>query len=498
MNIKTVEKKFKEIVEKESVLNNLLALIYWDGVTGAPEAGIEMRAKTSEIVSKDVYEVLTSKELSEYADIIIENKDKVESINYILAVDIKKEQKKLTKISKEEYGEFVSLCSKSEFAWEQAKEEDNYELFYPYLEKIVKMQKKFIEARGYNKHPYNTLLDDYEPDMTVEKLDSFFAILKEELVPFAKKICKANIMKSKLGSVKIPVEKQKEFNEFILNHIGYNFKAGMVKESEHPFTIGFGPSDVRITTHYYEENFLSAIYSTIHEAGHAIYEQNIEKSLEGTRMATGSSMGIHESQSRLFENIFGRSREFWKPIYSKLKETTEGKLDEISEEDFYKEINNVRFSEIRIEADELTYTLHIMVRYEIEKGLFDGSLDIKKLPEIWNEKYKEYFGIVPENYSKGVLQDSHWAGGLFGYFPSYAIGNAYSLQILNQMNKDIDVSSVIAKGDFKIINSWLKEKIHKYGKTKTAEEIIKNIAGEELNPKYYIEYLKNKFTDIYL
>ncbi len=497
MNIKTVEKNFRKIVSKENVLNNLLSLLYWDGVTGAPTDSIEMRAKTSEILSEDIYEVLTSKELIEYADIIIENKESVEAINYALAVDIRKEQRKIAKISREEYGEFAALCSKSEFIWEQAKEENNYEKFYPYLEKIVEFQKKFINARGYEGHPYNTLLDDYEPGMTVEKLDKFFEELKSELVPFAKKICSVNADNFKLKNITISIEKQKEFNEFLLNHIGYNFDAGMVKESEHPFTIGFGPSDVRITTHYYEDNFLSAIYSTIHEAGHAIYEQNIDKVLEGTRMATGSSMGIHESQSRMFENVFGRSREFWKPVYAKLKEIAVNQLNDISEEEFYQEINKVKFSEIRIESDELTYTLHIMVRYEIEKGIFDGSIDIKKLPEIWNEKYKEYLGVIPENYSKGVLQDSHWAGGLFGYFPSYAIGNAYSIQIVNEMKKEIELEECLINGKYEEINSWLKKNIHKYGKMKSAEEIIKEIAGEGLNSKYYIEYLKNKFTEIY-
>ena len=267
--------------------------------------------------------------------------------------------------------------------------------------------------------------------------------------------------------------------------------------STHPFTINFGNKDVRITTHYLENEFRSALFSCIHEGGHAIYEQNIADDLEGTMLGTGTSMGVHESQSRYYENILGRSREFWTYFYPEaIKRFPQ--FEGVSFEEFYKAINIVEPSLIRTESDELTYSLHVIIRYEIEKELINGNIKVEDLPQIWNAKYKEYLGVEPKNDAEGVLQDMHWSGGSFGYFPSYALGNLYGAQFLGKMLKEMpDYNKNISEGNLDEIRLWLKENIHKYGSVYKPAELIKKVTGEELTAKYFIEYLNNKYNKVY-
>lgn len=291
-------------------------------------------------------------------------------------------------------------------------------------------------------------------------------------------------------------ENQKKVSNYLAEYLGFDFNKGVISESTHPFTLTVNNDDVRITTRYIEELPLSSIFSTIHETGHAIYEQGISNDLKETILADGTSMAIHESQSRFYENIIGRSKTFWIKIYENLKNEYKF-LENISIEEFYKGINSVQPSLIRVEADELTYSLHIMIRYEIERGIFDGKYEIKDLPKIWNEKMKEYLGIGPKNDGEGVLQDVHWSCGLIGYFPSYALGNAYSAQIYNKMKEELNIEKILLDGDMEKIKCWLHKKIHQYGKLKTPKELIEEITGEDLNPKYYIDYLKEKYLKIY-
>lgn len=331
--------------------------------------------------------------------------------------------------------------------------------------------------------------------MTSEKLDEFFSLLKGEIVPLLKKIKEVGNPEKKLLQ-KVEIEKQKKFNRFIGKYLGFDFDRGVGAESEHPFTMNITKNDVRLTTKYIEDNPMSAVFSTIHETGHGIYEQQIGDNLQGTILGSGGSMGIHESQSRFYENIIGRDLHFWKGLYEKVKEEFTF-LKDISLEDFYREINLVEPSLIRVDADELTYSLHIMVRYEIEKGIIDGSIDVEDLPKVWKEKMEEYLGVVPSTDSEGVMQDVHWSAGLVGYFPSYALGSAYSAQIYNTMKKELNVDEILEGGEMYKIREWLGEKIHKYGKLKETPEIIKEVTGEDLNPKYYIEYLRDKYSKIY-
>ncbi|MDE7299333.1 MAG: carboxypeptidase M32, partial [Lachnospiraceae bacterium] len=279
---------------------------------------------------------------------------------------------------------------------------------------------------------------------------------------------------------------------------GFDFEHGILAESAHPFTTNLHNADVRITNHFYENNLESAIFSVIHEGGHALYELGVDDELTLTPVGGGTSMGVHESQSRFYENVLGRSEAFWKPLFPKLKETWPEQLADVGLSDFILGINKAEPGPIRTEADELTYPLHIMIRYEIEKQLISGEIEIDELPGIWNEKYREYLGVTPKNDREGVLQDVHWSGGSFGYFPSYAIGNAVAAQIYSFMHREIKVGECLENSDLAPIREYLRKHIHRYGSTKNMNELLSEMTGEQLNVDYYIDYLTEKYTKLYL
>ena len=293
------------------------------------------------------------------------------------------------------------------------------------------------------------------------------------------------------------IEKQKKLSDYLMDVIGLDKNHCAITETEHPFTIEFSKDDVRITTKYHEDSLASNIYSVIHEGGHAMYELGIGDNLRNSVLAHGVSMGIHESQSRFWENLIGRSLPFIKKVYPKIQELFPEYFAEVSAEDFYKAVNFSKPGLIRIEADELTYSIHVLIRYEIEKKIFNDEVTVADLPRVWNELYKEYLGVDVPNNSKGVLQDTHWSGGSFGYFPSYSLGSAYASQIVKTMEKEIPVWENVEKGELSVVRNWLIEKIYQHGCLYTPAELIENICGEKFSPKYYIEYLKDKFTQLY-
>ena len=361
------------------------------------------------------------------------------------------------------------------------------------------LQKKYIKhLETENLKGYNVLLDEYEPGMTIEKYDEFFNLLKKELVPFVKKVTNTKLsFNDDFNNLKYPKELQKEFTSYIEDVLCFDKSKGLSKESAHPFTSGFGTRDVRYTNHFYEDNFTSSIFSAIHELGHATYESQVSPELENTLSCGGASMAMHESQSRFYENIIGRSYEFWKPIFPVLKKIYKKQLKGVTLDDFLKLVNKSENSLIRTDADELTYPIHIMIRYEIEKALFNDEIEVDNLPEIWNKAIKDNLGIDVPNDSKGVLQDIHWAGGSFGYFPTYALGSAYAAQIYYSLIKDINIEKALKSKSTKEINEWLKEKIHRFGNSKYPYEILRYATNEDFNPNYYIKYLIEKYSKIY-
>ncbi|MDR1689803.1 MAG: carboxypeptidase M32 [Clostridiales bacterium] len=489
---------FETYLERKLALDSALALIFWDQSTGAPKGGAAARAKTVGILSGESFAMSVSDEMKKHLDILSKYEelfdDKVAAMYRIC----KKDYESMEKIPKDEFAAYSELLSGAEVIWEEAKEKNNYLLFAPVLSQIIGYLKKFINYRGFTSHPYNTLLDDYEPGLNVTSADLFFAEIKEALAPLLKKITESGKkLNSDFTKTTVPVEIQQKIADFLMAEMGFDFNRGMLKTSEHPFTNGTGRTDVRITTHYYENSFLSSMYSVLHETGHAIYEQNTEESLEGTILDSGISMGIHESQSRFYENIIGRSSAFWENIHERLLAILPDEFKNITARDFYLAANVVKPSLIRIEADELTYTLHILIRYEMEKYIFSNDVDVYELPALWNKKYEEYMGIKPGSDAEGILQDVHWASGLFGYFPSYSLGNAYAAQRAYCMNRDFDVNSAIRNGDYAKIKQWLTDKIHKHASVLLPAEIIQKLSGQALNAKYFTEYCYNKFTEIY-
>ncbi|QCJ43226.1 carboxypeptidase M32 [Bacillus sp. S3] len=492
-----IEKEFLEYVKKMSAYNEALGLIYWDLRTGAPKQAVEQRSEVIGMLSAEVFKMSTSEEMAAY----IANLSKrplSEQTNKILQ-ECKKEYERNKKIPAEEYKEFVILQSKAESVWEEAKEKADFSLFSPYLEKLVATTKRFISYWSHKEKKYDILLDMYEPGMTMEVLDQVFGELREKIVPLVKQISESS-HKPQTDFLFKPFlkENQRELSLKILDKMGYNFHAGRLDETVHPFAIGLNPGDVRVTTKYDENDFRTAVFGTIHEGGHALYEQNVSKDLIGTPLCCGTSTGIHESQSLFYENILGRSFSFWKNNYSLLKEYADGQFDGVELEEFYRAINESKPSFIRIEADELTYPLHVIIRYEIEKGLFNDEIEVKDLPKIWNDKYEEYLGIRPNHDGEGVLQDVHWAGGSFGYFPSYALGYMYAAQFKHKMLEELtNFDQLVEQGDLLPIKEWLTKNIHQYGKMKQPLEILQDVTGEGLNPKYLIEYLFEKYGKVY-
>jgi carboxypeptidase Taq len=480
------------------LIHGILSLLGWDQEVYMPSKGVLGRGKQTAFISELYHNKLISKELGNSIEKLEDNKDKLTRNDKSLLRNISHDYKKAVKIPSEVVKELAEIETISQKAWEKAKKESDFKSFAPYLSKILKLKLEICEKVGYKNSPYDVLLDDFEPYMTEEKLDKLFPKLREETIKILNKIKnnKINIVKKKIN-LSMPIDKQKQFTLLVLKKLGYDFGAGRRDEVEHPFTTWISANDVRITTHYYKEDFTKALSSSIHEGGHALYEQGRDKKILLTGLDEGISFGIHESQSRTWENFVGRSKYFWKYFLPKLKKLYP-KFKSIQEKDLLLEINEVKPSLIRIYADEVTYNLHIIIRFEIEKDLIKGKIKVNDLPEVWNSKMKEYLGIKPKKDSEGVLQDVHWSCGKFGYFPTYSLGNLYAGQFFYKMKKDIpDLNKRIEKGDFACLLNWMREEIHKFGHIYTASEICKKITGKDLDAKYFVNYLNEKYGEMY-
>ncbi|SDW61812.1 carboxypeptidase M32 [Paenibacillus sp. CF384] len=477
-----------------------IALLSWDLRTGAPRKGMDVRSQSIGNLSGQMFKLATAPELGEWLT-ALEEPSAYEGLNEVhqrLVTETRKEYDRSVKIPPKMYQDYVVLTSQAETFWEEAKANNDYASFEPYLDKIITYTNQFIDLWGVKGTRYDTLLDMYEPGMTTEELDRVFGGLREKLVPLSAAIA-ASPHQPETGFLKQTYAKdsQKKFSKFILDQMGFDFNGGRLDESAHPFATGLNPGDVRITTRYLKDDVTSALFGTIHEGGHALYEQNIRQDLIGTTLCTGTSMGIHESQSRFWENVIGRSLNFWSRYYGDLQEHFPNQLD-VPMEDFYRATNVVKPSLIRIEADELTYNLHIIIRYEMEKLIFNEGVKASELPKLWNEKYKEYLGIEPPTDAEGVLQDVHWSGGAFGYFPSYSLGNMYAAQMTETLEREMpDFWENVEKGNLHPIKEWLTDKVYQYGKLRTPSELINDITGKPLDPDYLVRYLEKKYTAIY-
>lgn len=485
------------LLEKTMALQTSLILFEWDNETLAPKEAGAFTSRVIGALSEEYYRIMTGREMEE-AIAACEKETDLSETEKAIVREARESREEIACIPSKEYRDNAQLVAESARIWSDAKKNKDFDEFVPTLEKVIDYQKKFASYRKKEGQKlYDVMLNTYEKDFNMEMLDRFFEKLKEELVPLLKEIMdRGKSIDNSFLKGDYPENKQRELAEYLAEYVGFDFNKGVISVSAHPFTTNLHNHDVRITTNY-TDRVDSSIFSIIHEAGHGIYELGIGDELTQTLAGQGASMGMHESQSRFFENIIGRSPAFWVPIYDKLVELFPEQLKKVTREQFVEAVNKVEPGLIRTEADELTYSLHIMIRYELEKMIVEENLDLHKLPEIWADKYEEYLGIRPENPAEGVLQDIHWSQGSFGYFPSYALGNAFGAQIYEHMKKEMDFDELLKLGKLSSIRDYLRDHIHKFGKLKTSRQILKDTTGEDFTPNYYIQYLKEKYQALY-
>jgi carboxypeptidase Taq len=501
---------YKKLIEKSKELIVFLsaeAILQWDMETMMPPKAIGLRSQQLALLSGIQHKIETDPEIGTLLK-NIENHpdyDKLETVQKRNVYLIRKNYDEQTKLPEELVVEMAKQHVIAIDAWKKAKAAKNFAMFRPELEKNVELARKaagILMKVKKTKTPYDALIDIFEPKMTAKEITRVFDELREGLVSLLRK-CEAAPKQPDVSILKrkIPIDVQRKIAvalaETVLYDVTSKNAGGRIDETEHPFTNGYY-DDVRITTHYFEDMFASSIFSVLHEAGHAIYEQDLNPEWMYQPVGTGCSSGFHESQSRTVENIIGRSREFWTYFLPKLKEIAGKTLSDITLDKFVHAINQVKPSKIRVEADEVTYGLHIIVRFNIERDLFADKITVKELPEIWNQSYKDYLGIKIENDSEGVMQDTHWASGYYGYFPSYALGNIYSGQLLATIGKDLpDWRKQLEKGNFKPAKQWLIKNVHTQGNLYDPPALIKKITGKELTVKPYLNYLNEKYSKLY-
>ena len=489
--------KLKTYMDKAMAIKTAMTLFEWDNETLAPKEAGELTSHVIGVLSGEYFQAVTCDEMRK----LLKQCGEEGGLSQAEAANVRELSQELEQIEcipQDEYQDFARLTARATSVWAKAKQEQDFDAFAPTLKKVIDYQKKFAGYRKKNgKKLYDVMLDDYEKGFSMENLDEFFSLMKKELVPFLKQVVDdGKQIDDSFLTGDYSEEKQEKLGRFLAAYVGFDFDRGVMAVSAHPFTTNLHNKDVRITTHY-TDCMDSSLFSVIHEAGHGIYELGIRDDLTLTPAGQGASMGMHESQSRFFENIIGRNRAFWVPIYKKVQEMFPEQLGDVNLDRFVEAINKVTPGLIRTEADELSYSLHVLIRYEIEKMLIEENLDVEKLPEIWADKYEEYLGIRPENPAQGVLQDIHWSQGSFGYFPSYALGSAFGAQLYYHMKKTMDFEGLLEDGKVGVIREYLRENIHQYGKLKTSRQLLKDITGEDFNPEYYVRYLKEKYKKIY-
>lgn len=495
--LETALQALNELETKMYAFGYAESAIYLDGVTVAPKKTSEGRGVALEILAGESHKLFSSEETGKLIEFLYAHKAELDERNSRRAELLKRNYDQLSKIPADEYMKYARLTNDASDAWHEAKEESNFEKFRPYLEELVEYNIKFAGYYDSTKLPYDALLNEYERGVDMVYLDNFFSSMRDKLVPIIKAIASKPQIDDSFLHKHYPAEVQRKFSDYLMEVMGLDRAHSTIGETEHPFTLNFTSQDVRITTNYVEDSLADSMYSVIHEGGHALYELGVDPENDYTCLSGGVSMGVHESQSRFYENLIGRSEAFTKAIFPKVKEFFPEQLDGVDADMFYRAVNKAQPSLIRTESDELTYCFHVMIRYEIEKKLISKTLEVKDVPKEWNRLYKEYLGVDVPDDKRGCLQDSHWSGGSFGYFPSYALGSAYGAQMLSNMERDFDVWGDVSKGDLSKVTAWLKEKVHKFGSLKEPSFIVKNACGGDFDPNYYTDYLKNKFSKLY-
>ena len=477
--------------------NHAEGVLYLDATTVAPKDTWEGRGRTMEILSKIIYELNTKEENGQILSYLEQRINELDPQAKREVEVARKYFDRTRRVPADEYVAYSVLLNDAQAVWADAKNDNDFARFAPYLEKIVETNRKFAHYYNPEMDPYDSLLNEYEEGLNTATLDDFFEQLRQTIVPLLKKVMQAKPIDDSFLFRHYPIEKQRIFSDYLMEVLEMDRSHCTIAETEHPYTTNFNNKDVRITTHYYEDALASSMYSVIHEGGHGIYELQCDDCYNYSILSGGASMSIHESQSRFFENIIGRSKPFCEMIFPKVKELFPEQLADVNAQMFYRAVNKAQPSLIRVDADELTYCFHIMVRYEIEKKLIAGTLSVSEVPGAWNRLYQEYLGIEVPHDKEGCLQDSHWSGGMIGYFPSYALGSAYGAQMLHVMQQELgDVIGRIAEGGMSQVKQWLKEHIHRHANFYKPGELFERTCGK-FDAKYFTEYLINKYTELY-
>ena len=493
------DKLLKEMHE-EKHLNEAYGTLYWDLETSMPKGGLNDRSETLAYLATEVLKKQTGDKRLSLLKALTESEELLTlSEPWQKTVKLMYEEALRDKNIPEDFmNEFIKAQALCGSAWQEAKNTSDYSKYAPHLEKMIEYTKKMSQYKYPGKDIYESLLDDHEKGMDSATIDRLFGDLKQELCPLIDEIvAKEDAENPKFKNLKIEKSHQEAVQKYLLDYIGFSFDKGSVGETEHPFTLNISCNDVRISNHFREDDAFDFMFSAIHEGGHAIFEQNVNPEYDGTPAGSCRFMGVHESQSRFFENILGRNINFWKPIYSDIQKLMP-EIADITLEEFHKEINHVKNSLVRTMADEVTYGLHIIIRYEMEKEIFNNGASVETLPALWNKKYEEYLHIIPKNDAEGILQDMHWSDGSFGYFPSYLLGSIYDGMYLDAINSELgDVDTILREGRIKEITKWLNEKIHRYGSTRLPKEVIENVCGKEVSSEPLMRYFKNKYHKLY-
>ena len=502
MNPQQAYKELTDRTKKIATLGSCNAVLAWEERTYMPRGGAELRAAQESLLAGMVHEWLVDPKIGELLAAIegspmVKDPDSIESAN---VRELRRMYDRETKLPKELVEELAQTTSLAQGEWADARKKSDFKHFLPWLEKVVKLTRQVAECYGYKDEIYDALLDGYEPGMKTAEVVRVFGALRPELVELNKKI--AHAKKRPDASIiarAYNVELQRVFGEVVAAAMGFDFNQGRLDITTHPFCSGFGPGDTRITTRYNPNRLNDALFGIMHEAGHALYEMGIDKQHHfGTPVGDASSLSIHESQSRLWENQVGRSREFWVYFFPQAQRIFRDALGDVSLDDFYGAVNYSEPSYIRVEADEATYNLHIMLRFELERAIIKGDLKPSDVPGEWNKRFKEYVGIEVDTDANGCLQDVHWSAGLFGYFPTYCLGNLYSAQFFARAKKDIpDLPKQIEQGNLGALLGWLRKNIHQHGSRYRAAELGKRVTGEPLSHKPLMDYMNRKFGEIY-
>jgi carboxypeptidase Taq len=498
-----MKEKYNQFLTYLQEINDLVhaqGLLGWDQQVNMPRGGAEARGNSLATLGKITHTKATSNQLGEmltelepYVKTLDPDSDEARMVKVV-----RRDYDKQKKVSTEWVGEFAKETTMGQAVWEQAKADNNFKLFEPQLEKLVALRRQYADFFKPFDHVYDPLLDDFEPGLKTADVKKIFNTLRPRQVELIKAISEKPRIDDTFLHISYPEKGQWDFGVEVLTKFGFDWNRGRQDKSVHPFTQGMGIGDVRITTRFDPERAASALFSTMHEGGHAMYDQGYDPRFDRTPLSTAASYAVHESQSRMWENLVGRSLAFWQHFYPRFQEIFPSQVGNVSLEKFYKGINLVEPSLIRVEADEATYNLHIMLRLEIEIALMEGTLKVKDLPEVWNTRMQEYLGLTPPNDAKGVLQDVHWSSGLIGYFPTYALGNLISVQLWDKMHQDIPtLDDQIEKGEFGELLGWLRKNIHSKGAKFEPQELVQQVTGSKIDPLPYLNYLETKYKKIY-